>query len=38
MLDAQNVVAVAQYAEGIAEVIDELRVRTMEQPNGNGSA
>jgi hypothetical protein len=35
LLDAQNVAAVAQYVEGVAEVIDELRVRTMQ--NGNGT-
>lgn len=36
LLDAQNVAAVAQYVEGVAEVIDELRVQTM-QKNGNGT-
>jgi hypothetical protein len=38
LLDAQNIAAVAQYAEGVAEVIDELQVRTMHNPAAdNGS-
>jgi hypothetical protein len=36
LLDAQNIAAVAQYAEGVAEVIDELQVRTMQ--NGTPAA
>jgi hypothetical protein len=34
LLDAQNISAVSQYVEGVAEVIDELQVRTMQ----NGSS
>jgi hypothetical protein len=39
LLDAENIAAVAQYAEGVAEVIDELQVQTMRRNSpAEGSA